>query len=298
MSEEEARTTFQRLRWADNHGEPYCPKCGCLKVTALTTRPVWKCSACKYQFSVTAGTIFADRKRSVRDYLLAIAIFANSAKGHSALQLSRDLDCQYRTAFVLAHKLREVLEAEQRQVEIGNVVEVDGAYFAGHRKPANEVAKRVDRRTAEEQTGKRRVVVVMRERGGRTLPFVFQKESDSIPTIRTRVLGGSVVHADEARGWDVLHAFYETYRINHSVAYSLDGACTNQAESYFSRLRRSHYGVHHRLGGRYLDRYASEMAWREDHRRESNGAQFHAIAALAINHPMSNQWRGYWGRAA
>ena len=230
MSDEEARATFRKLRWADNGGEPYCPKCGCLKVTALATRPVWKCTACTYQFSVTAGTIFADRKRPIRDYLLAIAIFANSAKGHSALQLSRDLNCQYKTAFVLAHKLREALEAEQRKATLSGVCEVDGAYFAGHRKPHNEAAKRIDRRLAEEQTGKRRVVVVMRERRGRTLPFVFNKESEAIPTIRARVAPGSIVHADEARGWDSLHAFYEMHRIDHSVTYSFDGACSNQAE--------------------------------------------------------------------
>ena len=109
MSDEEARAAFQRIRWADNGGEPYCPKCGCLKVKALATRPVWKCSGCKHQFSVTAGTLFDNRKKPIRDYLLAIAIFANGAKGHSALQLSRDLGCQYKTAFVLAHKLREVI---------------------------------------------------------------------------------------------------------------------------------------------------------------------------------------------
>lgn len=298
MSDQEARDTFKRLRWADNGGEPYCPKCGCVKVTALATRPVWKCSGCRHQFSVTAGTIFADRKRPIRDYLLAIAIFANGAKGHSALQLSRDLDCQYKTAFVLAHKLREVLDQEQQRVTFTKTCEVDGAYFSGHIKPHNEVEKRIDRRAAEEQTGKRRVVVVIRERHGRTLPFVRLKESDAIPTIRARVPFGSTIHADEARGWDALHAHYDMRRINHSVAYSMDGCCTNQAESYFSRLRRAEWGTHHRLGGRYLNRYASEMAWREDHRRESNGAQFKAIASLAINHPMSREWRGYWGRAA
>jgi hypothetical protein len=144
---------------------------------------VWKCKGCSYQFSVTAGTIFADRKRSIRDYLLAIAIFANGAKGHSALQLSRDLDCQYKTAFVLAHKLREAIESEQQTVRFSGTSEkeIDGAYFGGHVKPKNEAAKRVDRRTAEEQTGKRQVVVVMRERNGRTLPFIFGKESDAIP---------------------------------------------------------------------------------------------------------------------
>jgi hypothetical protein len=103
----------------------------CLKVHALSSRPVWKCSGCAYKFSVTAGTIFADRKRPIRDYLFAIAIFANGAKGHSALQLSRDLACQYKTAFVLLHKLREVIEAEQRKAELSDVCEVDGAYFGG-----------------------------------------------------------------------------------------------------------------------------------------------------------------------
>ena len=78
-------------------------------VYAYKTRTLWKCKACSHQFSVTSGTIFASRKLPVRDYLLAIAIFVNGAKGHSALQLSRDLDCQYKTAFVLAHKIREAM---------------------------------------------------------------------------------------------------------------------------------------------------------------------------------------------
>ena len=67
---------------------------------------------CRHQFSVTSGTIFASRKLPIRDYLAAIAIFVNAVKGISALQLGRDLDVQYKTAFVLAHKLREAIGAE------------------------------------------------------------------------------------------------------------------------------------------------------------------------------------------
>ncbi len=123
----------------------------------------------------------------------------------------------------------------------------------------------------------------MRQRKGHTLPFVFGKESDAIPAIRERIPVDSTVHADEARGWDSLHAHYDMRRINHSVAFSKDGACTNQAESYFARLRRSEIGTHHRISGLYLDLYASEMAWREDHRRMSNGTQYSVIAA-ALKH--------------
>jgi transposase-like protein len=297
MSDEEARSTFQRIRWADNDGQPYCPRCGCLKVHAYKSRPLWKCSGCNYQFSVTSATIFENRKRPVRDYLLAIALFTNGAKGISALQLSRDLNCQYKTAFVLAHKLREAIASEQVSVTLSGTVAVDGAYFAGHVKPKNKAADRVDRRAAEEQTGKRKVVVVVREHKGRTLPFVVAKESDGVPAIRERVTLGSTVHADESRAWDVLHAHYEMKRVNHSVEYkSADGACTNDAESYFSRLRRAEYGVHHRIGNR-LDAYASEMAWREDRRRISNGEQSNEITALALNHPVSREWAGYWQRS-
>lgn len=297
MSDGEARATFQRIRWADNAGEPYCPRCGCVEIGNLATRPVWKCRACKHQFSVTAGTIFENRKRPIRDYLLAIVLFANGVKGHSALQLSRDLGCQYKTAFVLAHKLREAIEAEKRDVSLSGTVEVDGAYFAGHVKPQNKAAERLDRRLAEEQTGKRRVVIVMRERGGRTLPFVAHKESEGPKMIRQRVAIGSTIHADEATGWDALYAHYDMRRVNHSIAFSMDGACTNQAESYFARLRRSEMGIHHRLGGKYLHRYASEMAWREDRRRVSNGEQSEEIMALALTHPVSREWAGYWQRS-
>jgi hypothetical protein len=97
-----------------------------------------------------------------------------------ALQLSRDLDCQYKTAFVLAHKLREAMGSEVHNPdlpELSGTVEIDGMYAGGNVKQANRKAERIDRRTAEAQTGKRQVVVVAREILGRTLPFVVPRES-------------------------------------------------------------------------------------------------------------------------
>ncbi|NOG74245.1 transposase [Roseicella sp. DB1501] len=156
-----------------------------------------------------------------------------------------------------------------------------------------------DRRKLENQTGKRQSVVVARERGGKTLPFVVAKEADALPIIRAVVEPGTTVHADEAAGWDGLHAFFDTKRINHTVAFSLDGACTNQAESYFSRLRRAEWGQHHHISGKYLGAYAREMAWREDTRRRSNGTLHNLVAAVALKHPVSRMWACYWrGRQA
>jgi hypothetical protein len=106
------------------------------------------------------------------------------------------------------------------------------------------------------------VVVVMRERQGRTLPFVVRSEDEAAPIVAKRVLPGSTVYADEAPHWDQLHARFDTKRINHGFAFSGEDACTNQAESYFSRLRRAEYGQHHHISGLYLKFYAGEMAWR------------------------------------
>jgi transposase-like protein len=262
MTEEEAREAFAAIRWSDNHGKPYCPKCGCASVYACPSRGIYKCKGCAAQFSPTSGTIFAAHKRPIRDYLLAIAIFCNGAKGISALQLSRDLNSQYRTAYVLAHKLRETMADQVNGEKVAGEVEIDGAYFGGHVRPANWKENRRDRRLRFNRSPKRRVVVIMRERAGRTLPFVFRSEDAAIPTIRAHVEQGSTIYADEAGSWNDLHSSYLTKRINHQEAYSDGEACTNQAESFFSRMRRAEIGTHHHIAGPYLASYADEFAWR------------------------------------
>ena len=82
-------------------------------------------------------------------------------------------------------------------------------------------------------------MVIIRERNGRAVSVVVERESAAVPTIRVRVASGTILHADEAAGWDVLHASYDTHRVNHSAEFvSDDGGSTNWAESHSARLRR------------------------------------------------------------
>jgi hypothetical protein len=164
---------------------------------------------------------------------------------------------------VFAHKLREAMAKEMKGRQIGDdrpEAEIDGAYFGGYVKPANLKEDRVDRRLAKNQSSKRKVVVVIRERGGETLPGVFRSEAHALSWVRHRVAKGTVLHADEASSWNDLHAHYEMKRIDHQQAYSLDGASTNWAESYFSRLRRGEAGHHHHISGPCLLHFAQEAA--------------------------------------
>ena len=302
LSAREAETLFAAIRWSATGGRPVCPGCACDAVydcRRATGAPRWRCKACRKDFSLTSGTLFAFHKLPLVLYLAAIVIFVNEVKGKSALALSRDLGVQYKTAFVLAHKIREAMAAEMKGGLIGGVgraVEVDGCYVGGHIRPENEKKDRKDRRLSENQSGKRRVVVALRERGGRTLTSVFKSEAAAVAFIKARVDGATTVHADEAADWNALHATFDTERINHQDAYSLDGACTNGAESFFSRLCRGESGHHHHISGVYLARYAREAAFREDHRRTGNGEQFGRVVSLVTKNGPSVDFCGYWQR--
>lgn len=135
--EEAAYATFRKLRWPSTNGKAVCPRCGSVETYDIPTRRKFKCAACHHQFSVTSGTIFASRKMAFVDLLAAICLFVNGSKGMSSVQFSRDLDCQYKTAFVLSHKLREALAAETAGEMLDGEVEIDGAYFGGHVRPEN-----------------------------------------------------------------------------------------------------------------------------------------------------------------
>jgi transposase-like protein len=304
MSDEEAARAFVRLRWSDNDGEAYCPHCGCMIVYSCRRpngAPRWRCKACRKDFSVMSGTLFAFHKLPLRSYLLAIAIFCNEVKGKSMLALSRDLGTQYKTAFVLAHKMREAMASEMKGAHVGGEgrkAEIDGAYFGGYVKPANRVENRRDRRLRQYRSGKGKTVVVIRERDGKTLPGVFASEVAALNFIRTRIARGTEVYADEAGAWNELHGRFTMHRINHQEAYSLEGGIyTNNAESFFSRMRRAEIGHHHHLAGPYLARFAQESAWRQDHRRDLNGFQVDRVAALAMRNSPSVDFCGYRQRS-
>ncbi len=295
--EDAAYATFCRMRWPETDGAAVCPRCDCAATYAIATRRKFKCKACGHQFSVTSGTIFASRKMAFVDLLAAICLTVNAAKGVSMIQLSRDLDCQYKTAFVLAHKLREAMASEVHTGEgLDGHVEVDGAYFGGTIRPENHKADRVDRRLARHQTGTRRVVVAFRERLGRTLPFVTRSEAEGVALAVENVDKLAVMSADEAAHWDDLHAQWPMHRVNHSESYSDHGKHTNWAESYFSRLRRMVGGQHHHVSPGYLHQYANQAAWLEDNRRRSNGELAHELVEAAMGAPVSRTWKGYWQR--
>lgn len=325
LTEEQAFETFREVRWGSGSAVT-CPLCGVVdRHYFIRVRKQWRCKDCGHTFSVTSGTVFAFHKLPLKVYLAAIAIYTNAAKGISALQLGRDLGVQYKTAFVLAHKIRESLMEQRDEAPLSGEVQIDVAYVNGYIRPKNKKADRIDRRLAIHQRPGKRCVLVFRQKalpaalraagaakdvqGGsdngtpesiganKTITFVVKGESQAdIMGLTDRVVvRGSVVCADENSAYDPLHARYDTRRVNHSIEYRADDGTTNNlAESYFTRFRRMQYGQVHKFGNLYLANYANEAAYREDTRRWSNGKIFTDILAKCMRTRTHHDWCGYW----
>jgi transposase-like protein len=302
MDEEAAYEWFKQARWPSTGGEPTCPECGLIGATQRRKRR-FRCRAkvCAAEFSVTSGTILASRKLSFKTLLLALALSVHSVKGKAACELKRELGVDYKTAFVLLHKLREAVAALRIAVKLDGIVEMDGMYVGGHVRPKNEKAKRVDRRLAENRTGKRMAVMVLRQRAGdnMTLAAAVPGEQGDVAWHLTKnhVARTASLRADQHPAYDELGGLNEIVRNNHDRAYVVEADfSTNQAESFFSRVRRGEIGIFHHIAGKYLDWYAADLAWREDKRRTDFRLHADAVLKSALAHPISRDMAGYWQR--
>jgi transposase-like protein len=309
MKEQTAYNWFRRARWPRSGGRiPVCPHCGCEGAYELGKFPdrvnrVFRCRQyeCRDEFTVTSGTILADRKLPFRTLLAALVLTAQSVKGKAALELSRELGISYKTAFVLLTKLREAIAAERETLRLSGEVEVDVLYIGGHVRPANRVEDRVDRRLPENQNRKRprQAVMGMRERNGRSVMRVVPGETEeaAMAMARRYLARGTIIAADQASAYQILQVRHELRVNNHSEVYSASREkTTNHVESLFSRVRRSEAGVHHHISGNYLDLYAADLAFREDMRRLGMKALTGTLGVLALVHPHSRLVRGYWKR--
>lgn len=307
MSEDEATEMFVADRWAEHDGKPVCPHEGCghdhvydmiinrrLKSGVKKVR-IFKCAACRRQFSPTSGTRFAYHKRDLRDYFAAMALWITGVKGMAAYQMQRASNQQAKSAFVLEHKLRESLEYFKQVHRLGGEVEVDGIWFGGVRRQANEVAKRRHSRVVPDE---RQSAVVIRQRNGEARAFVFPAEHLGVKWVMENLDPTAKVFTDDAPHWNALHAFWDVKTINHSkFGFWTIEAHTNGVESTNSRFRRAQYGVYHRIAGKHVPEYVTELTWRENNRRQSMGEHWRQLLRAVTHMPMSKRWTGYWNYA-
>jgi len=192
LTEEEARAYLKSLRFHENGGEPFCPRCESTKVSAIKNRTGWwTCNraVCRKQFSITSGTIFHSRKVEYTWLVKLVFDFAACAKGVPALELCQRMERQYRTIWMNLMKLREAMSARRDDVLLAGDVEMDAAWFGGSARQKNLKADREapenDRRLAEFQRGKRPLIVA-RQREGDSVMFAADDEDGVVASATLR----------------------------------------------------------------------------------------------------------------
>lgn len=265
--ENKAREHLEKLRWP--HGTPDCPKCGSFESGKLlkgkSTRPgVYKCKDCHKPFSVTVGTLFERSHIPLSKWLLAVHLISASKKGMSAHQLHRMLDVTYKTAWFMAHRIRESMKPEKMPPMggDGNTVEVDETYVGnagGNLKGSRgfwhkeKVLSLVDRKTGEVRS------FHIDEVDAKTILDITSKNIDA----------DSVYMTDEGRQhWSAGDGFQEHKTVNHKrKEYVRGDAYTNTIEGFFSIFKRGMKGTYQHCGLQHLQRYLTEFDFRYTNRK-------------------------------
>jgi transposase-like protein len=286
LSETEAREYLESIRWPD--GNPTCPHCNGKDVTRLAgeaARPgTIQCNSCRQQFTVTVNTIMEDSHIPLSKWVLAFHLICSSKKGISALQLQRNLGLgSYRTAWFMAHRIREAMNQDGPRAPFTGVTEVDETYVGGKPRKGTGPNKR-GRGT------KKTPVMVLVERDGNARAFPIDNvEAKTLKNeIAVNVAKAAVVMTDELASYNGIRDDATMHRtVKHGageyVRVDADGlkVHTNTAESFFCLLKRGHYGVFHQISKKHLHRYTNEFSFRWDHRKVSDGERTEAAIKKA-----------------
>jgi transposase-like protein len=259
-----ARHALEAVRWPNG---PVCPHCGSVdenvtKMEGKAHRPgLYNCKGCRKQFSVTIGTVYERSHIPLHKWLLATHLMVSSKKGMSAHQLHRMLGITYKSAWFMAHRIREAMKVEggEPMGGKGKAVEMDETYI-GHKRGY----------TKARGVGHKMAVVSLVERGGKVRSFNVDRATG--PALDKIAKGTasleSTLNTDEAIRYRATGKDFAGHDIvNHGAGeYARGDATTNTVEGFFSIFKRGMKGVYQHCDERHLHRYLAEFDFRYSNR--------------------------------
>jgi transposase-like protein len=274
-----AREHLEALQWPDGVNCPHCGNADKARIKALqgkSTRPgVYKCNECRKPFSVTVGTVFERSHIPLHKWLYATHLMTSSKKGISAHQLHRTLKVTYKSAWFMAHRIREAMSDNVRgpMGGEGSIVEADETYFGKydeHRERKTPRRGVMPTKGGKVGVGQKRAIVTLVQRGGSARSFhVATADKENVRAIILRnVYRDSRLMTDESKlyyGMGEKYLSHET--VKHSrKEYVRGDVYTNSAEGYFSVFKRGMKGVYQHCKEKHLHRYLAEFDFRFNNR--------------------------------
>lgn len=258
--ETKAREHLEAVRWPDG---PFCPHCGSFDATRLQGkkhRPgAVQCNDCRQQFTVTVGTVFERSKIPLHKWLLATHLMCASKKGISAHQLHRMFGITYKTAWFMAHRIREAMRSDDTTPfgGEGKVVEVDETF----------IGKKKGREVRRAYHHKMKVLALVDRETGRSRAMVVENihKETIMPIVRENVRRESTLMTDDGMPYRGIRGDFKGHNIvaHTKGEYSLGGGIhTNTIEGYFSIFKRGMKGVYQHCGEKHLHRYLAEFDFR------------------------------------
>lgn len=276
--ENAARKHLEGLLWPNG---PVCPHCGTGDEATLlkgkSTRPgVYKCRACEKPFSVTVGTVFERSKIKLNTWVYAVDLYTASKKGFSAHQLHRTIGVTYKTAWFMAHRIREAMTANKFNKPpmggAGKVVEADETYFgptAEERVSPQRRGRPYNPRGSRGPKNKRTIVSLV-ERGGEVRSFhvAFADSAVVANIVNENIAKESRLHTDESRLYSKVGANFAAHEtvVHSRKEYARGDVTTNSVEGYFSIFKRGMKGVYQHCAEHHLHRYLAEFDFRYNRR--------------------------------
>jgi hypothetical protein len=277
-TQEKCRKYLAEQRWPD--GIVICPYCGHNKCYVIEGGKRYKCASkeCHQKFSVTVGTIFQDSNILLTKWFMAVYLVTAHKKGISSYQLAKDIGVSQKCAWFMLHRIRELMKPKNDTL-LDNIVEVDEVYIGGKVSNMSKSKRKMLHETGTVSDTKA-MVMGMLERGGqlKLVPCEGKYGSTTIqPLMVKNIDKDAVIMTDSSTMYStVKHDFAAHEAVNHvQEEYVRDGVIhTNTIEGAFSHLKRSIFGIYHKVTVKHLSRYCEETAFRYNLRKMKDADRF------------------------
>lgn len=282
---DEARAVefLEEMRWG---GTPRCARCWSRDVYQMKAadgsrnkRYLWRCHACKKQYTVRIGTVFEESRLSLRHWCYAFWRACTSKKGVSALEIKRHTGISYKSALFMMHRIRFAMEPDlENQPKLSGTVEADETYVGG--KPRYKGRSRRGRGTSKQ------AVAVLVERGGRARAYVVPNVTAK--TLKTAIFDlvdpSARMMTDEFQSYIGLDKYFPSHEfVNHKAKEYVRGdVYTNTAEGFFALVKRGITGIFHNVSKKHLHRYLAEFTFRYNNRFKDDGERLTAAIKAAV----------------